>query len=295
MFKKIWEKFKSPNAIWLAIFYLLALAVIGGTITLVVLCPEQSIWHYLLYVLSAVMLTYFVYTIVILAPKIKNGTIRLLNKSKFMAKMLDNYGYRTIAFSIASFCFNLAYVIFVGVFSIITKSYWYFAMSMYYLALSIMKGIVFYYKWKKDNEEGQRKTYLFCGIMFIFLMIAFNGLIVLLYKTNMQVNYAGLMIYVVATYTFVRVSMAIYNIFKAKKQDDLYVQSIRNINLASALVSVVMMQVALIQAFSPENSTTIAHALTGGAVGILIFIIGVLMIVKSRRYKKVKQEEKEDE
>ncbi|MBQ8909215.1 MAG: hypothetical protein IJY90_02910 [Clostridia bacterium] len=290
MFNKIWEKLKNPKGVWLAIFYVFSLALIGGTIALVVLVPQHTIGHFALYILSALALTYFAYTIVVLAPKIKQGTINVLNKNKFTAKLLISYGYRTIAFGIASFCFNLAYVVTVGVFSLLSNSYWYFAMSMYYLVLSVLKGIVFYYKWKKDDADGQRKTYKFCGIIFMLLVVAFSGLLVLLYKTDAQLEYAGLLIYVVATYTFAKVALAVYNLIKAKKQDDLYVQSIRNINLASAMVSVVMLQVALVQAFSPTHNTTFAHALTGAAAAAGILAIGIIMLVKSNKINKQKEE-----
>ena len=96
----------------------------------------------------------------------------------------------------------------------------------------------------------------------------------------MYFEYAGLMIYVVATFTFYKFILSIYNIFKARKQDDLYIQTIRNINLASALISIVVLQVAMFQAFSPENNTSIANAITGGAISLIILSLGIFMIIK---------------
>ena len=53
-------------------------------------------------------------------------------------------------------------------------------------------------------------------------------------------------------------------------QDNLYIQSIRNINLVSATVSVLVLQVAMFQAFSPENNTSVANGLTGALVSAII-------------------------
>lgn len=75
MFKKLWNKIKQPHGIWLVLFYIFFVFVTAGTIVLVVLVPKQTVGHYVLYALAAVMLTYFVYSIVYFAPKMKSGFI----------------------------------------------------------------------------------------------------------------------------------------------------------------------------------------------------------------------------
>ncbi len=268
-------------------FYLLFFGVLGLTIALLVITNTQSIIHYVLYGVSAVMLTYFVYTIVYFAPKIKAKTLLILKKYPITAEMLDNYGYRTIIFSICSFIINLSYVALQGVLAFITMSAWYISITMYYLVLSAMKGNVFWMKKKgKSDTYSQLKTYRTTGIMLMFLTVAFSGIIVLIYTSNMYFEYAGMMIYVVSAYTFYKLIMAIYNIFKARKHDDLYVQTIRNINFASALVSIVVLQVAMFQAFSPEHNKSFANALTGGGVSVLILSIAIYMVVKANKLLK---------
>lgn len=284
IFKGLWEWIKKPNAIMLILFYIIFITLVGTTIFLVVKVQEQSIIHFILYILSAIALTYFVYTIIIFAPTMKANTIKVLQKSTFTKTMLENYGYRTIVFSIFSCIFNIAYLIFLGIMAIITTSYWYMSITAYYLLLSLMKGITLLSKRKHgENELKKVHTYRDTGVMLMLMMIAFSGVIVLIYKTNMYFEYAGLIIFVVATYTFYKLILAIYNLFKARKQDDLYIQNIRNINLASALISIIVLQVALFQAFSPESNLSFANALTGGGVALLIIALGTHMIIKSNK------------
>lgn len=284
--KNLWNKIKQPKLIFLILFYIFFVFLLAGTLTLVILNSNQTVFHYILYVISAISLTYFVYTIVIFAPKIKENFIKFLKKFKFTNTILTNYGYRTIIFSIFSFIFNALYVAFMAVLAFLTHSAWYISITIYYLVLSLVKVNVFYSKWKHNNEKNQINTYKDSGIMFILLTIAFSGIIVLIYTSNMYFEYAGLMIYAVATFTFYKLTLAIINIFKARKQQDLYVQSIRNINLASALISIVVLQVAMFQAFAPEYNTSIANGLTGGAVSLVILILGIFMIVKSNKKLK---------
>jgi len=288
--KRFWSKIEEPHGIGLALFYIVFTLLITGTLILVILSPKQTIFHYMLYAFSAVSLAYFVYTIIYFAPKLTEKTIKTLRKYKFTSSLLDNYGYRTLVFSIISFILNIAYVAFMLVLGIMTDSVWYITITIYYLVLSIIQGSVFYSKKKYNNEMHQVKIFKYCGVMLIFLTLAFSGIIVLIYKSNMYFEYAGLMIYAVATYTFLKLTVAIINLFKARKQDDLYVQGLRNINLASALVSLVVLQVALFQAFAPEHNTSVANGLTGGVVSLIILLLGIYMIIKSKN--KMKEREK---
>ena len=180
-FKKFWNKIKKPYGIWLFLFYIFFVLVLAGTLTLVILKPNQTIFHYILYAISAISLTYAVYSIIVLAPKIKKGIIKTLNKNIFTQKMLSSYGYRTIMFSIFSFSFNILYVIFMLVLAILSSSAWYYSITAYYLVLSLVKGNVFYCKKRfAENIDKDVKTYRFSGIMFIFLTIAFSGIMCIL-------------------------------------------------------------------------------------------------------------------
>ena len=290
---KVWNKINKPHGILLALFYVVFICLISTTLTLVIIEPNQSIIHYILYLFSALALTYFVYTIVYFAPKIKINIIKILEKYNFTKNLLHDYGYRTVIFSIISFIFNISYVAFIAVLAFKTKSFWYISISVYYLILILVKGNIFYSKKRYNTERKRARAYRYCGIMFIFLTIAFSGVIVLIYTSNMYFEYAGLMIYAIAAYTFYKLTLAIINIFKARKHDDLYVQSIRNINLVTALISVIVLQVAMFQAFAPEYNKSIANGLTGGVVSLMILITGISMIVTAN--KKLKEMEVKDE
>lgn len=295
LIKSVWDKIKNPKGWQLAVFYVLFAIILAGTLTLVIAIPEQTVYHFVLYPFAAIFFAYFVYSIVIIAPKIKAKIIKMLKKFKFANAMLESFGYRTVVFSIFSFAFNIVYVVFMGVLGILNGSAWYISITIYYLVLSFMKGNVFYsMKKQRHDEKRKAKIYRDNGVMFVFMTVALSGIILLIYTSNMYFEYAGLLIYAIAVYTFYKLTLSIINIFKAKKEDDLYIQNIRNINLANALVSIVVLQVAMFQAFSPENNTSFANALTGAVVSAIILIIGIIMIVRANNIlKQEKNNEKE--
>lgn len=279
----IWNKIKSPSKLALVLFYVGFVVLISATLYLLIIGKDLFVLQYILYVASALALAYFVYTIIIFAPKLKNNIIALLKRHKFTDKLLTNFGFRTFITSCFSFIFNLAFVIFQGVLAIKSKSYWYASITAYYLILCFMKGNVFLSKIKDDTKAKQLKTYKSSGIMFILLTIALSGIIVLIYKTNRVFEYAGLAIYVVAAYTFFNLSMSIYNLIKSRKLTNYYVQNLKNVNLAHSVFSLFVLQVALFQAFSPESNTGFANALTGGVVCLFILSIGILMITRANK------------
>ena len=90
-----------------------------------------------------------------------------------------------------------------------------------------------------------------------------------------------------AAYAFYKIVMAIYNVMKARKQEDFTVLALRNIGLADAFVSILALQTCLLYAYSEGAQYGYANALTGGAVCAATLALGVIMIVSAN--KKTKQ------
>ena len=98
------------------------------------------------------------------------------------------------------------------------------------------------------------------------------------------------MIYVAATYTFVKVTMSIVNFVRAKKQTDYTVEAVRNVNVADAAVSVLALQTSMFYEFGNGVATGFANALTGAAVCAVVLVLGIHMIVKGQKGLNKKEE-----
>ena len=83
---------------------------------------------------------------------------------------------------------------------------------------------------------------------------------------------------------------ALFRTVKARENHDHTIQSIRNLNLASALVSLLALQTALLQAFGQGVDPTLANALSGAGVAMLIVALGIVMIAGSARKIKLLKE-----
>ena len=287
--KDIWNKLKAPSVLFSILYSIGSILVITATLVLLILGYTYNVFGYVLYAISAIALTYLVYIIVYFAPTIKKAIINTLKKHKFTNELLESYGYRSIIFAIFSFIINIAYAVFQGVIAILSGSIWYGALATYYIAISCIRGgvVAVSRKRKQLGEtftlEKQLKSYRNCGIYLVFLNFALLGAIVQMVLSDQGFKYAGIMIYVMATYAFYKLGMSIYNLFKARSHNDYTIQSIKNISFADALVSILALQTALLYTFSENYQPYLPNSLTGGAVSLAIIAMGIYMIIKGNR------------
>ncbi|MBQ8406727.1 MAG: hypothetical protein IJY38_02300 [Clostridia bacterium] len=302
------QNLKRPKGWLLALSCVCTLISVTAAILLVILAPKGSVWEILSYVsygLAALFLGYTVYVIVVYAPTMKKGLVATLRKVPVFARLLDNYGYRTVVFGAASFFINIAFAAFHLALAIKHLDGWYFTLAIYYGVLISMRGVIIFYHKKrakklkkgenKDGLESKReeiKKFRFCGILLVTLPWTLSFEILQMIQGGMGFSYAGLTIYAVALYTFIRITVSIVQFIKVKKEDDLTLQAMRNVALADSLVSLLALQTAMFVSFANGADTSIFNAFTGAGVCAATAVIGIFMIVKAQKeLKKIKGEE----
>ena len=285
LFSKLLDILKHPRGWSLFVFYILFACTLTAAIAFAILAPKQTILCYVCYALAAAGLAYFVYTIVYLAPKIRNSTVRAMHRHRFTDNLLNDYGFRTVVFATVGFVVNIGYALLQTIVGIVARSIWNIAIAAFYFVLIALKVIAFLGgKRAKNNFEKTRKVYRVCGCLLFLLAVTLSAIVILMNKTDMRFEYAGLMIYAAAAYTFYKIIAAAVQFSQAKKRGGLVVQALRNFNLADALYSVFVLQVAMIQAFGSAQNA-FANNITGAAVALLISGIGLFMIVRSYTLK----------
>lgn len=213
--------------------------------------------------------------------------------SDLIDKLKNQYGFRTVVFAYVTFIISVAFAAFNAVVSALTSSFWYGALAAYYFLLATTRfGIILHHRKshklidEPDEKKKTReiKTYRICGIILIFLSFALLAAVLQMVLSNHTFVNPGLTIYFVAVYAFYKIIMAIINLVKARKDNDITIQAIRNVNFSEASVSILALQTAMLHEFGAEMTeiTIIAmNAATGGVVCIVTAAIGILMIVKA--------------
>lgn len=291
------QKLKTPTGKFLALWYALTILCVGGALALVVIAPS-GVWaivSYVLYALAAVTFGYTTYTLVLFAPRVKRGVTRYIKRTRFGRRLLEHYGFRTVVFAAVSFVFNVLYALFNGLVAIASRSVWYGALATYYIVLTFMRGGIISYHGKSATERSPKvelRKYRSCGILLTTLPLCLSFAILQMVVDGSAFVRWGWTVFAFAAYAFYKITMAIYNVFKARKMDDMTLRALRSIGLADAMVSILALQTTLLYAFSTGNNGA-ANALTGGVVCALTVVIGVYMLICARKKKEELQKENE--
>lgn len=236
--------------------------------------------------------------------KFKERITEKLKKNAVIRTMLENYGVRTIAVTVGGAAINLLFAIFNGVSAIYHMSIWYGSIAGYYLVLSVQRLFVLaaYRCVKKkygDNEqklsEGKQKIYLANGAVIVPLAIALGVAATQMVLSDNPAVTGEIMAITSAAYACFKTVMAVRNFIKARRSNDLVIQTIRNIGFVDALVSVLVLETTLIPTFGAmdrDMRTIVAVS----ALVLLLFTIGLgsFMIVTGAKKLSAKKEKTEE-
>ena len=293
--KEFLKKFLRPKGALLVLTYVLTVVFITAAILMLFVEYEGTLLEILAYTsfgLAAVSLAYSVYTIVIYAPGLKDRVYNLLMSNRLSRTVMENWGFRTIlasTFALAMSIFNSVLNAYLG---ISERSIWFGALAAYYIFLALMRsGLLIYHRTKKDYEtEGltRAKRYMLCGILLLILNAALSSAIAQMIFDDRGFSYKDWLIFAFAAYAFYKIIMAVRNAIKARRQDDLTIQAIREINLVDAAVSILALQTALLHTFGDGSvDISLFNTLTGSAVSI--FSVGLSIMMIFRGHKTIKE------
>lgn len=296
---KILAWLRRPHGILLVLVYILTLAAIAGSIVLVTVGESMatSIFAYVLFGLSALLLGYTVYTIVIYAPVMRQKGKELLRRNRVTAKFVDSYTFRTAVFATFSFGVTLAFTIMNTISAVRYGSIWYGAIAGYYAILMALRGgtigagrVCAKSKEGSNRELGEWKIYRAGGACLLVLEVAMAAAVTQLMLSGRPAEKGQIMAIANAAYTFYKLTMAIYNLVKAHKFRAPLTQALRNFGFADACMSVASLTVLMITTFT-ETETEIAplrfiKAAIGFAACASIIVLAIVMLVRAQ--KKIK-------
>lgn len=105
-----------------------------------------------------------------------------------------------------------------------------------------------------------------------------------------EVNYSTIPAISTAAYTTCKIILAIKNSLQAKKNNNLSIIMLRNINLKDSLVAILSLQYILIVTFESEtdNNMLIVSCISTFCIWILLIIISIKTICKAIQINKTK-------
>lgn len=289
--KELFNKLKRPRGALLVLTYLLTVAFITAALLMLLVDYEGTVLEalaYASYALAAISLAYSVYTIVIYAPGLKSKVYNLLMSNQISRRIMENWGFRTILTSTVALLMSIFNSILNGYLGITERSIWFGALAAYYIFLAIMRlALLVYHRARRDYEsEGltRAKRYMLCGVLLLILNAALSSAIAQMIFDDRGFEYKDWLIFAFAAYAFYKIIMAVINALRARRQDDLTIQAIREINMVDAAVSILALQTALLHTFGDGSvDISLFNTLTGSAVSIFSVGLSIMMIVRGNK------------
>ena len=208
------------------------------------------------------------------------------------------------------FCINLLYAG-VKMFSGIRyRSVWFATLAVYYIFLAVMRFSLLHHMRKEAAGESRiprrNKTsllpkhlkgaasdkvrrwrrYRLCGIILLFMNAALAGIVILVVHQNSGFAYPGMLIYMMAMYTFYATITAVRNVIKFRKYGNPILSAAKVINLTAALVSMLSLETAMLTQFGSANDPEfrrIMTASTGAGVSAIVLGMAVYMIIHATK------------
>lgn len=172
---------------------------------------------------------------------------------------------------------------------------WYGVLSAYYFVLILFRGGVLFADKKcserfKDDEKktdiSRWRINMASGAFLIVVELVMMGAITQMMLSERPVQSVEITAIITATYTFYKITMAVYNLIKARKISNPVTQSLRNLNFADACMSVVSLTVLLVSTFGDENTAVGIHYMkyaVGFFVCALIIAMATFMIISANK------------
>ena len=193
-----------------------------------------------------------------------------------------DYQFKTLATSTLSALVGLGFTVFNVVLGIVYKSVWNISISVYYVLLAIVRGIVVHSQRKvivADNQKKQeqyKRIYFKTHILMIIMDMCLIAPIAYMVIGERSYEYGIIPAIAMAAYTTYRVIMGIINLVKSQKQENILIKELRTVNLQDSLVAVLTLQNALIIANGSDMQSMLAlTAWTSAGIWLMIVIFTV--------------------
>ena len=172
------------------------------------------------------------------------------------------------------------------------RSAWFIILAAYYTILAVMRFLLLRSGIGKDRRRELRRARL-CGIILMTVNLVLSGAVLMVLYQGRGYDYPGVLIYVAALYTFYGAIRAVVDLIKYRKYRSPVMSAAKVVSMASALVSVLALETAMLSQFGAEMSPAdqrILIACTGAGISAAVVAMALTLMVRATRELKEKRE-----
>ena len=282
--KKIGKKLLFPP-IWMMVILVIASAV---ALTLIfVKGMEQSIPAYIAYVLAFYTLTVVTTFCAMVLPKQYSTIKQKIYDNPMVNRYMTDRVFRTNVSLSISFVISMLYVG-INLWSWhMLGSYWFIVLAVYYVIMAVMRYLlVRYVRIQKIGTDilSEWKRSRICAYILLLINLSLSGAVLMILYQHKGYDYPGIMIYVMAMYTFYALTMSIVDIVKYRKMGSPIMSTAKIVSLSAALVSMLNLETAMFAQFGTDmaqQDQNLMIMLTGAGISITVITLSVILIAKA--------------
>ncbi len=169
------------------------------------------------------------------------------------------------------------------------RSWWFVILAVYYAILSGMRFLLVHYLGRhqpgSDPAAEWRRSRVCAGILLLLNLFLSAAVLMILYQ-NKGFAYPGVLIYVMAAYTFYSTIHAITDLVRYRKLGSPVLSTAKTVSLSAALVSLLNLETAMFSQFGAEMSRQdqqLFIILTGAGVSVVVVTLSVLLMIRSTK------------
>ena len=284
--KKIGKKLLFPP-LWLTVILVIVSAV---ALTLVFAKGiEQCVPAYLVYVLAFYTLS----VVTVFCARVLPGRYRTVKQKIYDHPLgnryLTDHAFRANISMSVSFLISMLYV---GI-NLLSwyrlKSYWFMVLAVYYVIMAVMRFLLVRYVRTHGigtNISGEWKRSRSCACILLLINLSLSGAVLMILYRHRGYDYPGMMIYVMALYTFYAFTISVVDIVKYRKMGSPIMSTAKIVSLSAALVSMLNLETAMFVQFgadlAPEHQRLFI-ILTGAGVSITVVTLSACLIVRATK------------
>ncbi|MBQ8057195.1 MAG: hypothetical protein IJ275_02540 [Ruminococcus sp.] len=270
----------------LRLLILLSVLSFGSLIYIFVNGLEQSVFAYVDYLLSAYTLTALCLFCVKTLPDTIKNVKEKANSNKLVYEYTHNESLKTKSTIYISFVINLAYIIINAFSAFYYETAWFMIFSVYYAIIAVMRFIIsrfVHFHGQNDSMYSQLKIARACSVIMLTLNLTLTASVLMMLYQGRGFEQRGILIYVIALYTFYSTINAAVDVIKYRKLNKPVISISTMIKLAEALVSMLLLETSMLAQFGVDTTLEFKRlmiSLTGGGIAVVITFMSIYMFVK---------------
>ncbi|MBQ7330932.1 MAG: hypothetical protein IJW94_03980 [Oscillospiraceae bacterium] len=276
--------------VWLML--LLTAASAAGLIAVFVNGWESAPIAYVFYALSFYTLTVVtVFCVMVLPRQYRKIKTKILANPLGNRYAIDKLFRANISLTL-SLSVNLLYAAVNALSWYLYQSWWFVCLAVYYGIMSLMRFLLVRYVRLNAigaNRCGELRRSLACSYIMLLLNFFLSGAVLMVVYQNKGFEYHGIMIYVMALFTFYNVTVAMIALIKYRRFESPVMSTAKVISLAAGLVSLLNLETAMFAEFGADmakEDQQLMIMLTGGGIAVAVIAMAVNMIARCTKELK---------